>query len=81
MIEVNDVLKIPKNVRLRFYRENLASKHPTISPVFSGAKSAILKISSGFCMVCLFTHLSQFIQGSESLAEMASEHEKVESLV
>ena len=57
-----NILKIPKNVRLRFCRENFSSKQPVADPLFTGAQSAILKLSTGICMVCLFSNLSAFMR-------------------
>ena len=57
-----NILKIPKNVRLRFCRENFSLKQPVADSLFTGAQSAILKLSTGICMVCLFSNLSAFMR-------------------
>ena len=74
-----NILKIPKNVRLRFCRENFSSKQPVADSLFTGAQSAILKLSTGICMVCLFSNLSAFMRthSAPDNLEMQTDAQKV----
>jgi len=74
-----NILKIPKNVKLRFCRENFSSKQPIANSLFSGAQSAIRKLSTGICMVCLRTNFSTFMcsQSDPDNLEMQTDAQKV----
>ena len=74
-----NILKIPKNVRLRFCRENFSSKQPVADSLFTGAQSAILKLSTGICMVCSFSNLSAFMRthSAPDNLEMQTDAQKV----
>ena len=66
-------------VRLRFCRENFSSKQPVADSLFTGAQSAILKLSTGICMVCLFSNLSAFMRthSAPDNLEMQTDAQKV----
>ena len=74
-----NMMKIPKNVRLQFCRESFSSKQPIADSLFSGAQSAIRKLSTGICMVCLFTNFSTFMcsQSDPDNLEMQTDAQKL----